>query len=82
MRLLEQLANKMSERKKLAIMVKYKTTKGKNKELEAEYDTLFSTVDLGSAIVPVRELKDWLRTTCRAEVSTIVIKMAEAQPQN
>lgn len=82
MRLLEQLAQEMHERKKLDMVVSYKTTKGKERELEAEYDTFFCTLDLGSAIVPIRDLKDWLRKTCRAEVNTIVIKMAEAQPQN
>ena len=80
MQLLEQLANEMSKREKLNMVVKYKTTKGKDRVLDAVYDTLFSTVDLGSAIVPIRELKDWLRMTCRADTSTVKIEMAEAQP--
>lgn len=82
MQLFEQLADEMSKREKLAMVVSYKTTKGKDREIAAEYDTFFSTVDLGSAIVPVRELKSWLGMTCKADMKTVEIKTAEAQPSS
>jgi hypothetical protein len=66
-----EMAEALSQRQKIDITISFNKTDGGKEVIQAKYDGLFSTVELGNATVPARELRHWLRLLYGADVKTI-----------
>ncbi len=64
------LAEDLSSREKALITISFKS-KGRKEVIDAKYDGLFQTVELGTATVPARELRHWLELFYNAEPKSI-----------
>jgi hypothetical protein len=67
------MADDLSKRKKQDITISFTTKEGGKEVIQAKYDGMFSTVELGNATVPARELRQWLKLLYGADVKTVNI---------
>jgi hypothetical protein len=67
------LAEGLSQRKMMDVTISFTRKDGGKEVMQAKYDGLFSTVQLGSTTVPARELTTWLKLLYGADVKTVNI---------
>lgn len=68
-----QLADALSMRTKRKMTINFERKKGGEETMEAEYDPLLSTVLLGNAVVPLSELKLWMKLLYDAIPGTVKV---------
>jgi len=70
---LRNLAEVLKNRKKMDLTISFTKTDGGEEVIYGKYDGLFSTVELGNATVPARELRHWLRLFHGADAKTVKV---------
>ena len=67
------LAALLAERKKIGITITF-LSGNVQRTLQAKFDGMFSSVELGNATVPARELRHWLKVLYGADPRSVNVK--------
>lgn len=67
------LADALGKREKADMTISFQRKDGRKEVINAKYDPLFKSVELGNATVPAVELKHWLKLLYGAKEETVVV---------
>ena len=73
MQMFREMAEVLAQREKTDITISFTKKDGGKGVIQARYDGLFKTVELGNATVPATELKQWLKLLYGADGKTVKI---------